>query len=219
MNPNNPSINEMHSAANSIRHLTADQLEELLTLAMRTDARDHALFVTAWAHAMRASEVSNLRLSDLNWQSLEITINRVKGSLRTVQQIFSHRGKPCLDETRALKKWLAIRSQMNEPTDFVFSSQKGGSLHPDCVNRLFKQYVATVNDARRQRGAQPIAEGASVHWLKHTRVTLALDAGVDFYKVALLAGHKAISSTLRYAHGSQVLACREISAKDYETFN
>jgi type 1 fimbriae regulatory protein FimB len=215
----NPTINALHAAANEIKHLTAEQLEEVMTAAMRESARDHAMLLVIFHHALRASEAADLKLSDLNWSSMDITIARKKGSLKTVQQLVSQRGKPALDEIKALRRWLAERSRTNEPTSYVFASQKGGSLHPDVVNRLFKKYVAQVNADRLARGVQPIAESAShVHALKHTLCTLAIDAGIDFYKVGLRAGHAALSSTLKYVHGSQVLAGKAWQEKTFEIF-
>ena len=215
----NPTINELHSAANEIKHLTAEQLEEVMTAAMRESARDHSLLLTIFHHALRASEAADLKLSDLNWSSMEVTIARKKGSLKTVQQLVSQRGKPALDEVKALRRWLAERSRTNEPTSYIFASQKGGALHPDVVNRLFKKYVAQVNANRLARGVQPIAESAChVHALKHTLCTLAIDAGIDFYKVGLRAGHAALSSTLKYVHGSQVLAGKAWQEKTFEIF-
>jgi type 1 fimbriae regulatory protein FimB len=215
----NPTINALHAAANEIKHLTAEQLEEVMTAAMRESARDHAMLLVIFHHALRASEAADLKLPDLNWSSMEITIARKKGSLKTIQQLVSQRGKPALDEVKALRRWLAERSRTNEPTSFVFASQKGGSLHPDVINRLFKKYVAQVNADRLARGVQPIAESAShVHALKHTLCTLAIDAGIDFYKVGLRAGHAALSSTLKYVHGSQVLAGKAWQEKTFEIF-
>jgi site-specific recombinase XerD len=139
--------------------------------------------------------------------------------LRTTQPLFGHRGKPALAEGKALKKWLAERKRTNEPTTFVFASQKGGALHPDVVNRIFKKYVAKVNADRLRRGVQPIsADAAHVHALKHTRLTLLCDSGMSIYRVSQIGGHASLSSTFRYVHGSQVLACKEAQARDYEIF-
>jgi len=216
----NPTINDLQSAANEIKHLTADQLEEVMKAAMKASARDHALLATIFHHGLRASEAADLKLSDINWASMEITIARKKGSLKTVQQLVSQRGKPALDEVKALRRWLVERKQTNEPTSYVFASQKGGALHPDVINRIFKKYVAVVNADRVARGVQPIADSAChVHALKHTLCTLAIDAGMDFYKVGLRAGHSALSSTLKYVHGSQVLAGKAWQEKSFEIFN
>jgi site-specific recombinase XerD len=216
---NNPTINRLQADANGNKHLTAEQLEEVMESAMRTSARDHAMLLTIFAHALRASEASDLKTYDINWASSEMTIARKKGSLVTTQTLFGHRGKPALDEVKALKRWLVKRKRTNEPTSYVFASQKGGSLHPDVVNRIFKKYADRVNADRLRRGVQPISAGAChVHALKHTRLTLLCDAGMSIYRVSQVGGHAALSSTFRYVHGSQVLACKEAQSRDYEIF-
>ena len=204
----NPTINDLQAQANEIKHLTAEQLEEVLTLAMNTSARDHAMLVMIYSHALRAAEASDLRLDAINWDSMEITVERKKGSLRTVQNLFKAKGHPALDEVKALKRYLTERKA--EITDYVFASQKGGSLGPDAINRIFQGYVDKVNAARRAREVETIPESANhIHALKHTRCTLLIDSGMDFYRVGLIAGHAALSSTLKYTHGSQALACRD----------
>jgi integrase/recombinase XerD len=210
-------LNELRAAANEVKHLTADQLTDLMRMAMTVSRRDHALLLTCYLHALRASEVAQIRVGDLDMASFELTVRRAKGSLRTTQPLFSHKGHPEMDEVKALRRWLTQRTRSNEPTDVLFASQKGGALCPDSVNRLFKRYVRLTNDDRVVSGKQPIPPSAShVHALKHTRCSLLIDAGVDFFKVGLIAGHAAVSSTLRYVHGSQTLACRAAQASDYE---
>jgi type 1 fimbriae regulatory protein FimB len=215
----NTTVDGLQREANDIKHLTAEQLEELMATVMKMSARDHALLLTIFHHGMRASEAAELKTTDINWQSMEITVARKKGSLKTVQQLVSQRGKPALDEVKALRRWITERNRTNEPTSYVFASQKGGALHPDVVNRIFKKYARVVNANRLERHAQPIAESAlHVHALKHTLCTLAIDAGMDFYKVALRAGHAALSSTLKYTHGSGVLADKQWQTKTFEIF-
>jgi len=102
----NPTLNGLQAAANEIKHLTAEQLEEVMAAAMKTSARDHSLLLTIFQHGLRASEAAELKLSDINWPSMEVTIRRKKGSLKTVQQLVSQRGKPALDEVKALRRWI-----------------------------------------------------------------------------------------------------------------
>jgi integrase len=81
----NPTINDLHSAANEIKHLTADQLEQVMTAAMRESARDHAMLLVIFHHALRASEAADLKLADINWSSMEITIARTATRVATRQ--------------------------------------------------------------------------------------------------------------------------------------
>ena len=50
---------------------------------------------------MRASEVCNLRMDDVDLKRQAITVRWLKGSIDTVQPLYPHRGVPLLDEIAA----------------------------------------------------------------------------------------------------------------------
>lgn len=50
------------------------------------------MILLAYRHGLRASEVCGLRLADVNMKDGAISIRRLKGSLRTGQPLYSHRG-------------------------------------------------------------------------------------------------------------------------------
>jgi integrase len=51
---------------NNRKHLFADELLEILQAAREDSVRNHAILVVCYSHSLRASEVCNLRLADLN---------------------------------------------------------------------------------------------------------------------------------------------------------
>jgi integrase len=78
--------------------------------------------------AMRATEICNLRVGDLDLAQNTVRIARVKGSPATVQTLGQR-------ERIALEKWLQIRKP-DGPDDFVFASRKRSqrqicSTHPN----------------------------------------------------------------------------------------
>src|SRR6185369_10960607 len=87
-------------------------------------------------HGMRASEVCNLRLCDLDMKNGSIVVERLKGSLRTAQAVTEHRGQPLLNEVKALRDWL--RRRPDDGSEFLFTSQKGGRLDRSQFFRLFR---------------------------------------------------------------------------------
>src|ERR1700751_493940 len=193
--------------SNSLKHLSEDELLDVFETSRRRSTRDHALLIVCFQNALRASELISLRLGDIDWRNMEITIQRLKGSLKTTQPLFRMRGRPCMDEASALRAWLKERPS-DSGSDFLFVSQKG-RFNRNTVNRIFAEYCRLASEARVARGARPISESCShIHALKHSRVTSVVGK-MDLYLVKLLAGHAALSSTLRYAHGSQKLACCE----------
>jgi len=203
--------------SNSLKHLTEDELLEVFEIARRRSARDHALMVVCFQHALRASELISLKLGDIDWRNMEITVQRLKGSLKTTQPLFRMRGRPCMDEVSALRTWLNERPR-DSGSDFLFVSQKG-RFNRNTVSRIFAKYCRLASEARIARGEKPISESCwHIHALKHSRVTSVVGK-MDLYLVKLLAGHAALTSTLRYAHGSQKLACREAQRVSIEAFS
>jgi integrase len=87
--------------SNSLKHLSEDELLDVFETARRRSTRDHALLIVCFQHALRASELISLKLGDIDWRNMEITIQRLKGSLRTTQPLFRMRGRPCMDEVSA----------------------------------------------------------------------------------------------------------------------
>ena len=136
---------------------------------------------------MRASEVCNLRVDDLDMKNGSIVVQRLKGSLRTTQAVTEHRGEPLLNELRALREWL--RQRPNDGSDFLFTSQKGGRLDRTQFFRLFRDIAA-------QAGLS--AEKRHPHALKHSLASHLVAANVNLALVKQQLGHKSIGSTMRY---------------------
>ena len=67
------------SPTETIRFLTLDETARLLH-AIGAHRRDRALFLIAYRHGLRASEVGLLRVEDLDLKTLRIMVHRLKGS-------------------------------------------------------------------------------------------------------------------------------------------
>jgi type 1 fimbriae regulatory protein FimB len=117
-------------------HLEPSEVLSVLKVAKGVGAREWAMIVIAYKHGMRASEVCNLRLEDIDMKNGSIVVQRLKGSLRTTQALTEHVGQPLLNELKALREWL--RQRPNDGSDFLFTSQKGGRLDRSQFFRLFR---------------------------------------------------------------------------------
>ena len=115
------------------------------------------MILLAYKHGLRASEICNLRLDDLDLKNSSIVIERLKGSLRTTQAMTEHRGEPLLNEIEALREWL--RERRDDGSDFLFTSQKGGRLDRSQFFRIFRTIAA-------EAGLPP--EKQHPHALKHS---------------------------------------------------
>src|SRR5712692_5100274 len=90
-----------------ISYLSSEQLERFLQAAKEYGPREHAMFLFAVAHGARAQEIANLRISDVNFNSEQIHIARLKGSLDSTQNLLKVKGNALFNEAAALKAWLA----------------------------------------------------------------------------------------------------------------
>jgi type 1 fimbriae regulatory protein FimB len=178
-------------------HLEPSEVLSVLRAAKAKGNREWAMILLAYKHGMRASEICNLRLEDLDVRNGCIVVEGLKGSLRTTQAVTEHRGEPLLNELKALRAWLGERTA--DGSDFLFTSQKGGRLDRSQFFRLFQTIAA-------QAGIP--AEKRHPHVLKHSIASHLVSANVNLALVKQQLGHKSINSTIRYVAMSDQQASR-----------
>ena len=171
----------------AMTHLEPAEVLDVLSAAKARGAREWSMIVVAYKHGLRASEVCNLRLDDVDLKNGSIMVDRLKGSLRTTQAVTEHRGEPLLNELKALREW--IRQRPVDGSDFLFVSQKGGRLDRTQFFRLFQSVAASA-------GLPP--EKRHPHALKHSIASHLVSANVNLALVKQQLGHKSIGSTMRY---------------------
>lgn len=183
-----------------MKSLTTDELLKILRLAS-ANIRDHAIILLAFRHGMRASEISNLEIQDIDLKNGQITIRRLKGSLTTTQPLSDVQGSPLLSEKRVLRAWLKERG--NHPSSKVFVSQKSGKISRSQVHRMFSQYAeaAGLPEGRRH-----------FHQLKHSLAVALVEQNVNLANIKQALGHKSIASTAVYASPSDQSAGRAVVA-------
>ena len=178
-----------------MNHLTPDELLKVVRIARSRSIRDWAMILLAYRHGLRASEVCDLKLGDVSLKDSSLSIQRLKGSLHTVQPLYRHKGQPLLDEIAALRSWL--RQRRPDGSDFLFLSQKGGRLHRSQFFRIF-QVCATV--------ACVAPTKCHPHVLKHSLASHLVAGNVNLALVQNCLGHKAIGSTMKYVGVSDAQA-------------
>jgi type 1 fimbriae regulatory protein FimB len=170
-----------------MKALSQDEIVKVLKAAS-DNPRDLAMILLAFRHGMRASEVCGLEMKDVDIKNGEITIRRLKGSLKTTQPLADLQGQPLLSEKRVLRAWLAERG--NHPSKFVFTSQKSGRVHRSQFYRIF-------SNAAEQAGLPK--DKRHPHCLKHSLAVTLVEANVNLATVRIALGHKSIASTAVYA--------------------
>jgi len=101
------------------KHLTERELEKLIeaTKSSRNAARDRCFLLLSFRHGLRVSEACGLKLSQVDVESRVLHVARLKKGLSTTHPLR-------LDELKAIKSWLAIRTKMKAETDAFFISER-----------------------------------------------------------------------------------------------
>jgi integrase len=174
-----------------ISYMDNSQLERFLQAAKAHGPREHAMFLFAVAHGARASEICNLRISDLNFKSEQVHIARLKGSLDSTQTLLRVKGSALFNEPAVLRAWLDVRKP--DADDFVFNSQKATRLSRITVYKLFRAIA-------RAAGLPETLQHP--HVLKHTAAMLMVRAGANAFLIRQHLGHRSFDSTLAYVNPS-----------------
>jgi site-specific recombinase XerD len=171
--------------------LTAPELQRLLAAAAAAGAVPHALICLLALNGLRVSEACGARTSDVgaerDHQVLEVTR---KGGKRARVPL-ARRTAAALE---ALPCW-AKRDPVN-----CAAAPTGTSRPPLGLDRYAAWRLVV-----RLADAAGIAKQISPHSLRHTFVTLSLDAGVPLRDVQDAAGHADPRTTRRYDRGRQSL--------------
>jgi integrase/recombinase XerD len=150
--------------------------------------RDKALLELLYATGARASEVSHMKLSNLN---LDIGYLRCigKGNKERIIPI----GKVAIAAIREYLFELRPKLAKTNSEDFLLLSRTGRPLSRIEIWRLVKKYAIRAGMPRN----------LTVHTLRHCFATHLLAGGADLRSVQEMLGHVDISTTQIYTHVDQ----------------
>jgi len=142
--------------------------------------KHRALLMTAYAAGLRVSEVTRLRVADIDSDRMVIRVRSGKGR-KDRYVMLSPR---LLEVLRAY--WKAAR-----PRDFLFPG--AGPDRPLSTGSVRKVCA-------RARRAAGLGKHVTVHTLRHSFATHLLEDGTDLRTIQVLLGHHSFSTTARYVH-------------------
>jgi site-specific recombinase XerD len=161
--------------------LKPDEVGELLERipgSSPLDLRDRALLELAYAAGLRAEELVNLDIKNLDADAEEVRVEGKGGRTRVVP-VGEH-------AWRALERYLARgRTVLSAgESEALFLSKTGKRL--------------STSDVRRRLKLQTRRAGISPHTLRHSFATHLLEGGADLRTIQELLGHSSISTTQTY---------------------
>ena len=157
--------------------LSRQELERLFACAR--PPRNRALLMTTYSAGLRVSEITSLKVSDIDSKRMMIRVEQGKGA-KDRYTILSPR---LLEELRAYWK-------LCQPHTWLFPAARDSSRKMD-ISMAQKIYYVTKHRAA-------ITRGHGIHTLRHCFATHLLEAGVDLRTIQSLMGHTSITTTMRY---------------------
>ncbi len=158
--------------------LSAEEVSDLLMAAPGPGLKYRAALSISYGAGLRASEVCNLTIGDID--SDRMLIHVVQGKGRKDRKVMLSAG--LLDLLR--EYWLEAR-----PEGWLFPGKpKINPISPRQLNRAF-------TSAKRMAG---INKPATLHTLRHSFATHLLEAGTDVRVIQVLLGHAKLTTTAQY---------------------
>ena len=168
------------------KFLSVEETERLLDTAAHSKhfaARDKALFELMYSSGLRRSEVTGLRVKDIDF---------FNGIVKVFGKGSKERLVPVTDAALdALKTYLACRKNP-QPDDALFLNKNGKPLTGDGLAYIFKNTAIASHLARK----------VTPHSLRHSFATHLLNNGCDLRSLQEMLGHKSLAATQVYTHVS-----------------
>ncbi|EKK5923472.1 tyrosine-type recombinase/integrase (plasmid) [Enterobacter hormaechei] len=149
----------------------------------RNEARDKALLQMAYIHGLRVSELTDLRLSDLDMTEKIVFIRRLKNGLST-----SHPLQP--ETVKLLQRWLQVRMKYTRgrQEDYLFLSTHGKKISRQWVYKLCARYSLRAG----------LRVKVHPHMLRHACGYALANQGLDTRLIQDYLGHRNIHHTVLY---------------------
>lgn len=149
--------------------------------------RDHALLTVALQTGLRASELINLRRSDI--------MTGTGAHLRCEGKGRKQRATPLRRETlQVLETWLKERG--GGDADPLFPAQRGDKLSRDALEHLVRRHTLAAAKACPSLNGKRV----SPHVLRHSTAMDLLHHGVDQTVIAIWLGHEKVETVQIYTH-------------------
>ncbi|MBR2588335.1 MAG: tyrosine recombinase [Bacilli bacterium] len=162
-------------------YLNYNDLEKLLSYpdtSKKEGLRDALILELLYSSGCRVSELSNIKIKDINFKERKIIILG-KGN----KERFVFYGSKC---EKLLNEYL------KENREYLLINKHGNKLNERTIRKI-------VDDNSRRAGLEV---HVTPHTLRHTYATHLLNEGADLKSVGELLGHENLSTTQIYTHVS-----------------
>lgn len=187
--------------------LTLDEVNRLLVtpnLNTRTGVRNRAILETFYSTAIRASELSNLNLSDIDADRGLVHVRQGKGDRDRITPIGDEAIQWITKYVEDVRpQWVRASSG-----NALFIGLFGNRVSRTCLALVVRQAITKAD----------IAKVGACHLLRHTAATLMMDNGADLRSLQTYLGHARLDTTQIYTHMT-LGRLKDVHSKTHPTGN
>jgi integrase/recombinase XerD len=147
--------------------------------------RDHAILMLLSTYGLRASEITQLQLDDINWRGDRICVHHTKTGAQSVLPLLPAVGDALLAYLRRGRPVTVVRQIFIRALAPYRGFASGSSLYTPIRRRL------------EAAGVQPTGKRGP-HSFRHARAVSLLRSGVPLKVIGDVLGHRSVASTTVY---------------------
>lgn len=166
------------------KFLTASEIDKIISSVSNTrnSERNKCLMLMCFIHGLRVSELSQLRLQDIELSKGIIFISRLKNGLSVQHPLHNN-------EIILLKEWIKKRSTYRQSdSQYLFLSMYGDKLSRQQLYRIFSNAGKKAN----------VNVDVHPHMFRHACGYALADQGCDTRLIQDYLGHRNIQNTVIY---------------------
>lgn len=167
------------------KYLTSYEINNLLTYAKKDvlGIRNYCMILMCYIHGFRASELLNIKISDVEVNSRRIYVSRLKNGFSTIHPLQKK-------EVIAIESWLILRKKwLYKESDYLFISENNCR---QLTRQTFYHIVKKIS-----KNAQ-MALNVHPHMLRHACGYALAENGKDTRLIQDYLGHRNIKHTVLY---------------------
>jgi site-specific recombinase XerD len=169
---------------------TSDEITNLLQAVNRSDSRgkrDYAIMLLVIRYGIRAGDIKNLRLMDINWDSMTIRFRQSKTSVTNAL--------PILDDTGwALADWITNARPKQAISDHVFTRLTAPYCAMSSIGTIFSRHMVNAKISNIGCGK------SGPHSLRHALASGMFAGQIPLPVITSVLGHTTAASTMVYLH-------------------
>lgn len=171
--------------------LTEEEAQKVLEQARKRNARDHAMLALMYHGELRASEVTNLWVGDLDFARKKVRIRNGKGGDYSIVNLSDYAVDALKEYLQDLRPFIAPATP--EDANMLILSVNGRAMHRNDAWRIVKKLAFEAG----------IKKNTFPHLLRHSGITRMAEKDINVFSIKAQSRHKRLETVMKYVHMNQ----------------